>query len=84
VIQRAALVCEGQVLLPKHLPPRFRSDEACPVQVSFEVGTSLAEVERQMIVRTLSVAQNNRKRAAELLGISRRALYGKLNKYHIE
>ncbi|MBN2129590.1 MAG: sigma-54-dependent Fis family transcriptional regulator [Sedimentisphaerales bacterium] len=84
VIQRAALVCEGQVLLPEHLPPRFRSDEACPVKVSFEVGTSLAEVERQMIIRTLSVTQNNRKRAAELLGISRRALYGKLHKYHIE
>jgi len=84
VIQRAALVCEGEVLLPEHLPPRFKSDAACPVKVAFEVGTPLAEVEREMIVRALSVAQNNRKRAAELLGISRRALYGKLHKHDIE
>jgi two-component system NtrC family response regulator len=84
VIQRAALVCEGQVLLPEHLPPRFRSEKSCPAQVTFEVGTPLVEVEREMIVRALSLAQNNRKRAAELLGISRRALYGKLSKHNLE
>ncbi len=85
VIQRAALVCEGQVVLPEHLPPRFRSDRGgCPVKVTFEVGTPLAEVEREMIIHTLSIAQNNRTRAAEMLGISRRALYGKLRKHHIK
>jgi DNA-binding NtrC family response regulator len=83
VIQRAALVCDGQVLLPEHLPPRFRSDGASPVKVTFEVGTPLADVEREMIMRALFVAENNRKRAAELLGISRRSLYGKLQKHGI-
>jgi DNA-binding NtrC family response regulator len=52
--------------------------------VVFEVGTPLVEMEREMIIRTLSIAQNNRKRTAELLGISRRALYGKLHKHGIE
>jgi DNA-binding NtrC family response regulator len=40
-------------------------------------------MEREMIVRTLVAAKNNRKRAAEILGISRRALYNKLRKHGI-
>jgi DNA-binding NtrC family response regulator len=47
------------------------------------VGTPLEEVEREMIVRALDEAGNNRTRAAKLLGISRRALYNKLRKHSI-
>jgi len=52
--------------------------------VTFEVGTALEEMEREMIIRALATAGNNRKRAAELLGISRRALYNKLQKHNIK
>jgi transcriptional regulator with PAS, ATPase and Fis domain len=84
VIQRAVLVCEGEVLLPDHLPPRFRPGKPVPAKVSFEIGTPLQDVEREMIVRALAAAQNNRKLAADLLGISRRALYNKLRKHDIK
>jgi DNA-binding NtrC family response regulator len=84
VIQRAALVCDGEVLLPEHIPPRFRPGRHVYPSVTFEVGTPLEQVEREMINRALAVARNNRKRAAELLGISRRALYNKLSKHKIK
>ena len=84
VVQRAVLVCEGEVVMPEHLPPRFRSERVVAPAITFEVGTSLHEVEREMIVRTLAATRNNRKRAAELLGISRRAFYNKLRKHAIE
>ena len=84
VVQRAVLVCEGEVLLPSHLPPRFRPGKRSPTKVSFELGTPLDEVEREMVVRALAATENNRKRAAVLLGISRRALYNKLRKHNIE
>jgi DNA-binding NtrC family response regulator len=84
VIQRAVLVCEGQVLLMKHMPPRFNPDKPAAPTVTFKIGTALKEVEREMIIRALAAAKNNRKRAAELLGISRRALYNKLNKHNIK
>jgi DNA-binding NtrC family response regulator len=84
VVQRAVLVCEGEVLLPEHLPPRFRPGKQGPAKVSFEIGTPLEEVERKMLIRTLTTAENNRKRAADLLGISRRALYNKLKKHNIK
>jgi len=83
VIQRAVLVCTGEVLLPEHLPPRFRPDRPVRPKVSFEIGTPLNEVEREMVIRALAQAKNNRTRAAELLGISRRALYNKMQKHGI-
>ncbi|MFX0199781.1 MAG: sigma-54-dependent transcriptional regulator [Candidatus Hodarchaeota archaeon] len=84
VIQRAVLVCEGEVLLTEHMPPRFKPDKPVRPTVTFEVGTSLEEVEREMIIRALAATRNNRKQAAELLGISRRALYNKLKRHNIK
>lgn len=84
VVQRAVLVCEGEVLLLDHLPSRFRKGKPIPSKVSFEIGTPLEAVEREMIVRALAAAQNNRRHAADLLGISRRALYNKLRKHNIQ
>jgi transcriptional regulator with PAS, ATPase and Fis domain len=82
VIQRAVLISTGEVLLPDHLPGRFGQKSAVRPKVTFTVGTPLSEVEREMVLRALATAPN-RKQAAELLGISRRALYNKLRKYGI-
>lgn len=83
VIQRAVLVSEDAIILPEHLPPRFQSIKPSRPSVTFEIGTPIHKVEREMIIRTLSMANNNRKQAAELLGISRRAIYNKLNKHKL-
>ena len=84
VVQRAVLVCEGETITPEHLPARFRSREVDQPVVTFEVGTPLEEMEREMILLTLSATNNNRTRTAKLLGISRRALYNRLRKYNIQ
>jgi transcriptional regulator with PAS, ATPase and Fis domain len=84
VIQRAVLVCNGDVILREHLPSRFQKHRPMHPSVTFDIGTTLEEMEREMIVRTLASAKNNRKRAAEILGISRRALYNKLRKHGIK
>ena len=39
------------------------------------------EAEKEAIIRTLEATKNNRTKAAQLLGISRRALYDKLGAY---
>ena len=81
VIQRAVLVCAGSVLEPHHLPPRLQPEDANGGRVSFKIGTPLQDVEREMIERVLTHVGDNRTKAAELLGISRRSLYNKLQKY---
>jgi two-component system response regulator FlrC len=44
-------------------------------------GTTVWEMERQLIMGTLSEVDQNRTRAAELLGISIRTLRNKLREY---
>ncbi|HUT24716.1 MAG TPA: sigma-54 dependent transcriptional regulator [Sumerlaeia bacterium] len=83
VIQRGVLLATDEVLSPDHLPAKLRPGRRAPTKVSFDIGTPLVEVEREMIVKALEVTQNNRKRAAALLGISRRALYNKFHKHGI-
>jgi len=48
---------------------------------SIQPGTTVAEVEKQLIIRTLEHCNQNRTKAAELLGISIRTLRNKLNEY---
>jgi DNA-binding NtrC family response regulator len=54
-------------------------DEANSVRV--EVGTTVDEAERQLILKTLVSTHNNKTKAAEILGISSKTLQNKLKEY---
>ena len=54
---------------------------ASDTTVSVEVGTTVDEAERQLILKTLMSTQNNKTRAAEILGISTKTLQNKLKEY---
>ncbi len=84
VLQRSVLVCDGPQLKPIHLPPRLLKRPTQAKRLSFDIGTPLDEIERRMVIKALEATQNNRKEAARLLGISRRAIYNKLNKHDIQ
>jgi DNA-binding NtrC family response regulator len=49
----------------------------------FDVGTSLEDLERVAIARTLESVAGNRRLAAEILGIGERTLYRKLKQYDL-
>lgn len=49
--------------------------------MEFEVGTTLEEVERRLIFATLDCCQGNKRRAAEILGVSLKTIYNRLNGY---
>ncbi len=55
-----------------------RSDEN---SVVVEVGTTVDEAERQLILKTLTSTNNNKTRAAEILGITTKTLQNKLKEY---
>jgi len=46
-----------------------------------KVGTSLGEAERRLILATLEDCEGDKKKAAEILGISLKTLYNRLNEY---
>jgi DNA-binding NtrC family response regulator len=76
-IQRACLLCRGDVILPEHLPPKIaglvsEADSPDPT------AGRLSQVERATILATLEECDGNRTHAAKKLGISRRALIYKI------
>jgi DNA-binding NtrC family response regulator len=62
-------------------PPTHHAVDDHPLVVRVPVGTSLAEVERLLVMKTISAASGNKQRAARMLGISRRGLYLRLAAY---
>ena len=49
--------------------------------IQVEVGTTVDEAERRLILKTLESTQNNKTRAAEILGISLKTMHNKLKEY---
>src|SRR5271166_3462663 len=85
-LERAVIVCDGAVVEMKHLPPGFgQVIPRAPVQeanaVRLGVGTTVDEAERLLILKTLEATNNNKTRAAEILGISLKTLHNKLKEY---
>jgi DNA-binding NtrC family response regulator len=85
-LERAVIVCEGRIVDPKHLPPGFGAViPRAPVQeanaIRLGVGTTVEEAERLLILKTLESTNNNKTRAAEVLGISLKTLHNKLKEY---
>ncbi|MEN6496178.1 MAG: sigma-54 dependent transcriptional regulator [Thermoguttaceae bacterium] len=82
-IQRACLLCRGDVILPEHLPPALAAPAGTPAAEPYE-GGRLSQVERATILAVLAECQGNRTHAAKQLGISRRALIYKLRAIEAE
>ncbi len=83
VIQSAVLLCDDEEIGMEHLPERMQKETTPQSKLVFNVGITLNEAEKQIILKTLKHTGNNRVKASELLGITRRALYNKLNKHDI-
>jgi two-component system response regulator HydG len=80
VIERAAVLCRGDTLGLTDLPEVVtRASAPAPSSLVFEIGTPLAEVEQRMIRETLKRTDGDKSLAAQLLGISTRTIYRKLD-----
>jgi len=78
VVERMVIMSEGPELGPELLPAPLR--QAGRPAAPERIGT-LAEVEKDHILRALEATGGNKKRAASLLGIDRSTLYARLRRY---
>jgi len=53
-------------------------------RIEFEVGTPLADLERRALLATLAYCEGNKRRCAELCGVSLKTLYNRLAAYRRE
>lgn len=86
LMERAALLCEGQAITPAHLS--FETEESPPapegvVPLKEATEKTVKIIEKEKILHALEAASGNKARAAKMLGISRGTLYNKLKELDI-
>ena len=71
-------------ITPEDLPPSVLRDRAAPPRSTVAPGTTIAELERELIRATLEHAGGNRTHSAQLLGIGVRTLQRKIRLFDLE
>jgi len=80
-MERAVLLSRGELILPDHLPARVLEAGKSAGAAETTDLERLEEVERQAIFQTLRQHNSNRTETARALGISRRTLIYKLQRF---
>lgn len=78
-VERAVVLSRDAFLDLDDLPPQIVEAKPVSDELRFPIGTSLQEIEQQTIQKTLEFTRGDKQRAAELLGISARTIYRKLD-----
>jgi DNA-binding NtrC family response regulator len=84
-IERSLVLADADLIRPADLPEELRQAVgASRLDAGQPSGLALADVERRHIARVLAEVDGHRARAAQLLGISERNLYRKIQEHHLE
>jgi DNA-binding NtrC family response regulator len=87
IIERVAITSHGREIQISDLPPEILEKESTVPSAGIGSlpipGTSLEEIEQNVILHTLKHTKGNRTKSAKILGISVRTLQRKLNQYNL-
>jgi DNA-binding NtrC family response regulator len=85
VVERAVVLGTGDWIEPSDLPPRLRGSNRDPSdEIVLPLGSTLAEAEKRLILRTLEDRSNNKAEAARRLGVSVRTVRNKLKRFGLQ
>ena len=76
-----SFILSDQTIDAAALAPTMTPQSSAGLTLSIPVGTSLADVDRKLIFATLELCGGVKKRAADILGISLKTLYNRLEEY---
>jgi DNA-binding NtrC family response regulator len=83
VIERAVIACAEELITPSLLPlglaPPERTEQGNGVLLP--LGTTLEQAERELILRTLESVNDNKTRAAAILGTTPKTLHNKAKRW---
>ncbi len=85
-IERATILCLGEQVTPRELPPQFFPQGFAPQKAVTEAKEdfTLRDVEREVIRATLEKNDHNKSATAKKLGIARQTLLNKIKEYGIK
>lgn len=83
VIEHAVILETGGRISAAVLPRMIHRDDVDSSAIRIPIGTTMKDIERTVIARTLDAFGWNKNKTAKVLGISRRSLYNKLERYRI-
>jgi Nif-specific regulatory protein len=83
-MERAVLVCDGNVVHGHHLPPTLQTAEASGTIVRVPLAEAIASYEKDLIQDALKTTRGNRAKAARLLDTTERVLNYKVRKYGVD
>ena len=83
-LERAVLVCDGQVIHGHHLPPSLQTADASGTVTRVSMKEAVAAYERDLILDALKTTRGNRAKAARLLDTTQRILNYKVKNYGID
>ena len=80
IIERATILCTGDVISVEHLPRELCGDAAAPTDLRL----AFNDFERAHLVAVLRIANGSRDKASELLGVDPATLYRKMARHGID
>ncbi|WP_242396387.1 sigma-54-dependent transcriptional regulator [Anaeromyxobacter oryzisoli] len=83
-VERAMILVDGDVIGEEHLPPDVQTARPEAATLRVPLGIPMDQVEKEYILASLQRNGGNKARTAEILGISEKTLYNKLNRYTAE
>ncbi len=83
-IERAVLVCDGNVIHGHHLPPTLQTAEASDTQMSLSLSEAIEQYEKDLLLDALKSSRGNRSKAARLLSSTERIVNYKVRKFGID
>jgi Nif-specific regulatory protein len=83
-MERAVVLCDGNVIYGHHLPPTLQTAEASGTAVRVSLAEAVASYEKDLIQDVLKLTRGNRRKAARQLNTTERILNYKVKRYGID
>ncbi|MFH1897229.1 MAG: sigma-54 dependent transcriptional regulator [Candidatus Desantisbacteria bacterium] len=82
IVERALIISGDGPITLSCIPSHIQNEQVSPVSVNIpDEGVSLEKIEHEYILKAIEKAKGNKSKAAKLLGITRRALYSRMERF---
>ena len=83
-IESSMVMAQDEYLTPKDLPEYVTAQSSDEKSLVIDLGTSLKDIEKLVLTKTLELVKGNKAKAAQLLGIGVKTVHRKFEEYGLK